>query len=118
MRPSHEPKQKPAPANGPAPGEVAEDSGESRGSTLLTGFPTAFWRFRTDGLPLKGRAMYSAGFGVSSAEVRIFQRGENRLDLKCEARASTVELQIIRSSPVLFYSYYLIINLYSPTSHL
>ena len=51
---------------------------ESRGSKLFTGFPTAFWRSRTDGLSLKGGAMYTPWFGGSSAERKDISPGFQR----------------------------------------
>jgi hypothetical protein len=86
MRHLHAPKQKRARAIWACPGEFAEDlrlyCPKSRGSKLFTGSPTAFWRTRADGLPLKGGAMYTPCFGGSSAGSkdisRSFFRAERR----------------------------------------
>src|SRR5579864_1785165 len=48
---------------------------KSRGSKLVTGFPAAFWRFRADGLPLKGGAMYTPCFVGSSGGRKDISRG-------------------------------------------
>jgi len=94
MRPSHKPKQRRARANRPAPVNSRRTEAllpESRGSKLYTGFPTAFWRFRTDGLPLKGGAMYTPCFGGSSAERKDISLGfSKRLDGLKSCRRSCV----------------------------